>query len=186
MDHLGTVRIETDRTVLRRFTTDDAEYMFKNWAGDDAVTKYLTWPTHSGADESRRVIRMWEEKYGSPDNYQWCIELKSTKEAIGSISAVDVNEKLNAVEIGYCIGREFWGRGITTEALGALIEFFFEKVKVNRIAAKHDLNNPASGRVMQKCGLIKEGTLRQAGFNNTGVCDLVIYGLVKADRKKGE
>ena len=181
MNHLGTKKIETERLILRKFKMDDAENMYKNWAGDDDVTKYLTWPTHKNIDVSKHVIGMWEKEYESPSNYQWCIELKSIREAIGSIGAVNIKEKINAVEIGYCIGKKFWGQGITSEALGALVKFFFEEVKVNRVESRHDLKNPASGKVMQKCGLVKEGTRRQSDINNTGICDEVLYGLVKED-----
>lgn len=181
MNHLGTKRIETERLILRKFTMDDAEDMYNNWAGDDDVTKFLTWPTHSNVDSSICVIGMWEKEYDSPDNYQWCIEFKEIGEAIGSISVVSLNEKTNAVEVGYCIGKKFWGQGITSEAFRALIAFFFEEMQVNRVESRHDSRNPASGKVMLKCGLLKEGMKRQADINNSGICDAVFYGLLKDD-----
>ncbi len=94
----------------------------------DDVTKYLTWPTHSNMDGTRRVVGIWIKEYDNPSNYQWCIELKETNEAIGSISVVSLNENVNAVEVGYCIGKKFWGQGITTEAFKALIAFFFKEL----------------------------------------------------------
>lgn len=179
MKHLGTKRIETKRLILRKFTLEDAEDMFKNWASDNEVTKYLTWPTHSSIEVSKEVISMWEKDNESLDSYQWCIELKESGEAIGSIGVVHIMEDINAVEVGYCIGKKFWRQGITSEAFGALIAFFFREMKVNRIEARHDLNNPSSGKVMEKCGLIKEGVKYQGDINNTGICDSVIYGLVR-------
>ena len=184
MNHLGTKRIETERLILRRFTMDDAEDMYKNWAGDDVVTKYLTWPTHSNVDVSKYVIGMWEKEYDFLYNYQWCIEFKEIGEAIGSIGVVNLKEKINAVEVGYCIGKRFWGKGITSEAFSALITFFFEEIQVDRVESRHDSNNPASGKVMLKCGLIKEGIRRQGDINNTGICDEVLYGLLKDDWKR--
>jgi ribosomal-protein-alanine N-acetyltransferase len=92
-----------------------------------------------------------------------------------------MDEEAGVVEIGYCIGRQFWGQCITTEAFDALINFFFEEVQVNRIEARHDRNNPASGRVMQKCGLVREGMKRQGDRNNTGICDVVFYGLLREE-----
>lgn len=56
MKHNGTQRLDTERLVLRRFVNEDAEAMYKNWAADEEVTKYLTWPTHSSQEVSRRVI----------------------------------------------------------------------------------------------------------------------------------
>jgi ribosomal-protein-alanine N-acetyltransferase len=181
MIHLGAKRIETERLILRKFTIDDAEDMFKNWANDGDVTKYLTWPVHSDVEVSKNIISMWEKENDSLNHYQWCIELKELGEAIGSISVVTIEEDISAVEVGYCIGKKFWGLGITSEAFSALIPFFFEEMQVNRVQARHDLNNPASGRVMAKCGLVKEGMRRQGDKNNTGICDVVLYGLVKDD-----
>lgn len=179
MRHLGTVRIETERLILRRFRLEDAKDMFQNWAGDDRVTKYLTWPSHTSIDDSRNIIQSWIEEYANETFYQWCIERKESKQAIGSISVVHLNEEVGSVEIGYCIGYNFWNQGFTTEALRALIEFFFDEVQVNRIESRHDPNNPNSGKVMMKCGLRYEGTRRKADRNNTGICDAALYGCLR-------
>jgi ribosomal-protein-alanine N-acetyltransferase len=156
--------------------------MYKNWAGDDEVTKYLTWPTHKSVEVSRRVTGEWVKGYSDDKYYQWCIELKSTGEAIGSIAAVNYKENIEAVEIGYCIGRKFWNQGYTSEAFKALIQFFFQEVGVNRIEARHDPNNPGSGKVMLKCGLKYEGTRIKADRNNTGICDVAMYGILNPGR----
>jgi ribosomal-protein-alanine N-acetyltransferase len=185
MKNLGTKRIETKRLILRKFELTDAEVMYKNWASDDKVTKFLTWPTHKDIETSRKVTEMWVKDYSEDKNYQWCIELKSIGEAIGSIGVVDYKENIEAVEIGYCIGRKFWNQGITTEAFKALIKFFFEEVGVNRIEARHDPLNQGSGKVMEKCGLIYEGTIKQGDWNNQGICDYSMYGLVREDHKSG-
>lgn len=181
MTHLGTQRIETERLILRQFVIEDAEAMYENWAKDDAVTQYLTWPTHKDSGISRMVIESWLKEYEKQEYYQWAIELKELQEVIGSISVVHINEDLGSVEIGYCIGKQFWNQGITSEALKALIRFFFEEVKVSRIEARHDPLNPNSGKVMMKCGLSLEGTMRKASRNNTGICDVSIYGMISED-----
>lgn len=86
-------------------------------------------------------------------------------------------ENIDAVEIGYCIGRKYWNKGITSEALASLIKFFFEEVEVKRVEARHDSNNPNSGKVMEKCGMKYEGKRIKADRNNTGICDVSLYGL---------
>lgn len=121
------------------------------------------------------------ESYKNDDFYQWAIVLKEIDEPIGSISVVGKDEKVNSVHIGYCIGRKWWNQGIVTEAFLAVIRFLFEEVKVNRIDARHDTNNPASGRVMEKCGLKYEGTLRQADFNNQGIDDVSVYSILASE-----
>ena len=153
--------------------------MFDNWASRDNVTKYLTRPTHASVDVAKWVVGDWVSHYDEPNYYQWAIELKEISQPIGSIAGVKVDDETEMVEIGYCIGDSWWGRGIVTEAFRALIPYFFEEVGVNRIQARHDVNNPASGRVMQKCGLLYEGTLRKADRNNQGIVDACYYGILK-------
>lgn len=185
MKHLGTQRIETERLILRRFTIDDAESMYKNWASDPEVTKFLTWPTHESVEVSKMVLTDWVASYEKEDTYQWCIAKKENDEPIGSIGVVDSKPKAEAYEIGYCISRSCWHQGITSEALAAVMHFLLEEVGVRRIESRHDPKNPHSGNVMKKCGLKYEGTRIMADWNNTGICDCALYGYVKGvtDRK---
>ena len=86
MDHKGTVTRRTDRLILRRFVMEDAGAMYKNWASEDAVTQFLTWPTHESADVTRAVLADWIRGYERADFYQWAIELKELGQVVGSIS----------------------------------------------------------------------------------------------------
>mgnify|MGYP006363710469 FL=1 len=182
MNHCGTHTIETKGLLLRKFMVEDAEAMFQNWASDKEVTKFLTWPAYTSLDTAIHILNEWTASYEKPDFYQWAIVPKNLNEPIGSISVVSINEKTQMAEIGYCIGRPWWNRGITSEALSAVINFMFDQVGANRVQAKHDVNNPHSGLVMKKCGMKYEGTLRSAAVNNQGVCDVSIYALLKSDR----
>lgn len=182
MNHMGTVEIETERLLLRKFTESDISAAFKNWTSDEKVTEYLRWPMHNSIDITRNILIEWIKFYEKKDFYQWAIILKKYgTEPIGTISIVDKNERLNMVHIGYCIGSKWWNQGITTEAFLGIIPFLFEKVKVNRIESQHDPNNPSSGKVMIKCGLKYEGTLRQADFSNKGIVDASVYSLLVSE-----
>ncbi len=185
MMHKGTVRLETDRLLLRRFAMEDAEAMYRNWASEDAVTKFLTWPTHESVQTTKAVLGSWVAAYQSDDFYTWAIEWKETKEVIGSISVVAIREKVASAEIGYCMGTRWWGRGIMPEAGREVVRFLFDEVGVQRIAAVHATENPKSGRVMQKIGMRYEGTLRKAGFCNQGVVDEVCYSILKDEYQTG-
>ena len=188
MEHKGTKIIETERLLLRPFTAEDAPAAYRNWCSEEAVTRFLTWPTHADETVTAALLADWEARYSDPDYYQWAIVLKSIGEPIGSISVVAQSEQVNALSIGYCIGSRWWRQGITTEAFRALIPFFFEEVGANRVEARHDPNNPNSGRVMRACGLTYEGTLRQAAANNQGVVDLCVYSILRSEyeaRKEG-
>lgn len=179
MNHLGTKILETERLVLRPFKETDVDNMYNNWASSDNVTKYLSWPTHESKEMTKAIIDLWVSQKEDIKNYQWCIEWKAAQQAIGSLGIVRLEEEINAVEIGYCIGEYYWNRGITSEALKEVIKFMFEEVKCNRIVARHDTRNVNSGKVMIKSGLKYEGTLLEAGKNNTGICDIALYGMTK-------
>lgn len=178
----GIKTYETERLVLRPFTENDAEALFNNWASDDEVTKYLTWPTHSSVEESREYVNYCIQQYSTSSCYQWGIELKSTHELIGNISVVSLIEELECMELGWVIGRKYWGNGYMPEAATKVIDVLFDEVGVNCVYAEHDVNNPKSGRVMQKIGMKFEGVLRQFGKNNQGIVDIARYSIVKSER----
>lgn len=183
MKNCGTQRIETDRLILRRYKIEDADAMYKNWASDSEVTKFLTWQPHPSVDVSRSIIEDWLKEYSDEKYYQWAIVLKDNgNEPIGDISVVHMNEDISMVHIGYCLGRAWWRRGIMSEALKAVMDFMFDTVEVNRVESRHDPRNPNSGKVMQKCGMKYEGTLRSADRNNQGICDACYYALLRSER----
>ena len=181
MNHKGTQTIETERLILRKCRPDDAQALFDNWASDDNVTKFMTWSAYKSVEEAHRRIAYLLGEYDDDNFYEWFIELKEIGQPIGSIGAVHVNDDVRLAHIGYCLGRQWWGQGIMPEALSAVIRFFFEQVGVNRVEACHDVNNPNSGRVMAKCGMKYEGTLRQSGWNNQGINDRAFYGILREE-----
>ena len=182
MNHCGTQRLETGRLILRRYVNADAAAMYKNWASDQDVTWFLTWPTHRIEEVSGRVIEDWVNHYSEDCYYHWAITLKDNgEEPIGDIAVVSLKENVSMAHVGYCIGRNWWHQGITSEALKAVMEFLFDVVDVNRIEARHDPRNPNSGKVMEKCGMKYEGTLHSSDWNNQGICDACYYALLKSE-----
>lgn len=180
MNHCGTEYIETPRLILRKFTVDDKEAIYRNWASNKEVTKFLMWPTHENISISKKVLEEWVKNYSKSDFYHWAITLKKNGlEPIGTISVVAHDDIVGMVHIGYCIGQQWWYKGITSEALNHIIKFLFDKVQVQRIESRHDPRNPNSGAVMRKCGMKYEGTLRNADWNNQGICDACYYSLLK-------
>ena len=181
LTHKGTQTIETGRLILRKAVREDAEPMFRNWASDPEVTKYLTWPTHKSVKTTCQILDLWIQEYNRPDFYQWMIVHKEFGQPIGSISVVRQNEQVEEAEIGYCLGSRWWHKGIMSEALSAVIMYLFEEVGMNRIAARHDPNNPHSGGVMRKCGMQYEGTTRASDRNNQGICDAAHYAVLRCE-----
>lgn len=183
LTHKGTQTIETQRLILRKAIPQDAAPMFRNWASDPEVTKYLTWPPHKNMELTQNLLARWIGEYEKDDYYQWMIVLKETGEPIGSLLASTVGRAQSA-HIGYCIGKEWWHQGIMSETLQAVMEYLFNEVGYHRIEAMHDPNNPHSGAVMRKCGMKYEGTTRASDRNNQGICDAAHYALLRTDWEK--
>ncbi len=176
IQHKGTVRIETLRLLLRRFEEQDAEDMFNNWAGDAEVCRYLSWGPHISADVSQKRIRNWVEAYRRDNSYVWALEMKGKGSAIGSISVEIADDIGESCEVGYCLSKEYWNRGVMTEALQAVLHYLFYEVGYRRIQAKHDVLNVASGRVMQKAGMQYVKTEHTVGLRKDGTYyDLDVY-----------
>ncbi len=184
MNHRGTKVLETERLRLRPFRAEDAEPMFRNWASDPEVTKFLTWPPHENVKATGQVLDEWIKHYEDPKNYNWAIQWKKTNEPIGSMTAVRIDNQTESATVGYCIGQNWWRQGVTSEALQAVMDFFFREVGANCVNACHDPRNPNSGRVMKKCGMTLEGTRRAGGVNNQGICDETWYSILKEEYEK--
>ena len=180
LTHKGTQTIETSRLILRRAIREDAEPMFRNWATDPEVTKYLTWPPHENVEVTQNLLKRWTTEYEKDDYYHWMIVLKEIGEPIGSLLVTTVGRAQSA-HIGYCIGQKWWHKGIMHEAVQAVIKYLFEEVGYHRVEAMHDPNNPNSGRVMRKCGMKYEGTTHASDRNNQGICDADHYAILRSD-----
>ena len=183
MNSTGTRVLQSHRLILRPFRMDDADAMFANWASDPEVTRYLTWPAHRGKDVTEALLREWISRYSDGLFFNWAVEWSATGQVIGNISVVALNEETESAEIGYCLGKAFWGQGIMPEALRTVMGYLFDVVGVRRVCAGHDRNNPKSGRVMEKAGMKQEGILRGAGKNNQGICDMVLYAMMRDEWK---
>ncbi len=181
MNHQGTKTLQTERLILRRFKLEDAEEFYQNVTSDSKVNKFLTWPIHKDVEETKELLTVWVERYENPERYCWAIILKESNQVIGTIAAPTIKNRIETVELTYCIGSAWWGFGIVTEALKEVNRYLFEEIQVNRIEAGYDVNNPASGRVLEKAGMQKEGVLRQAGRNNQGLFDLAFCAILKGE-----
>jgi len=149
--------LHTPRLILRAFTETDAEDIF-SWASDERVTMFLGWLPHERIEETKQALAGWIGQYEN-DHYGWAIEFGG--KVIGRIHTNYVSRQHRRCELGYYIGHDYWNKGLMTEALSGVLEYFFNEVGLNRVEAIYEPDNPASGRVMQKCGMKYEGTLRQ-------------------------
>lgn len=185
MEHKGTVRLETERLALRRFEMRDLEPFYRHCLSDYEVWRWTSYPKVECLEDVRREAGLFTEKwfaaYGRPDRYSWAITQKGEDLAIGRLFGMHPDDRVQDVELAYELGQAFWGRGYMTEAVGAALKFFFEEVGLYRVHCYHADGNPASGRVMRKCGLRYEGTGRMACVCNGGRYDRVDYALLREE-----
>ena len=179
--------LQTERLILRPFQQGDGVFMFKNWASDSAVTKYLRHAPHKDVGVSNDIVEMYIEDFGKNDSYKFCICEINSNEPIGSINIHVASQFDNIGEFGYYLSKEKWNKGYITEALQAVLEFGFSEMNLNRIEACHSIDNKASGRVMQKVGMKYEGLLRD-GYKSylEGYQDCCLYSILKKEYKRNE
>ena len=163
--HKGTQIIQTARLTLRPFQTSDAEAMYKNWCSDPEVSKYVTWETHKNVIETKTILKDWIAQYERPDYYNWAMEYEG--EVIGNINA-NAKSGYSMAEIGYCMSRRFWNQGFMSEAAEAVTDFLFRDVGLHRLLIRNVRENPASGKVAEKCGYTLEGVERELHFGRDG------------------
>jgi len=176
----GNPTLETDRLILRTLETDDAKELFE-YAKEPNVARYLTWVPHNSICDTFEYIKRVSDKIKNDEAGEWGIQLKETGKFIGSIGFVSYDQNSSCGELGYVIAEEYWGRGIMTEAISRLIQFAFENMGLQRVEAVHYPENPASGRAMQKAGMLYEGLLRSKAFAKGKYWDLKMYAITKDD-----
>ena len=176
--------IETARLRLRPLTMRDDRDMFR-YASDPEVSRHVLWEAHASPRETRSVLRAAIRQYRAGDPSSFAIERLSDHRMIGTIGFMWINCEHRSAEVGYSLARDCWNQGYATEALRAVLRFGFNTLRLNRIEAQHELDNPASGRVMEKCGMRCEGTLRQRVFNKGRFSDVRLYAILRGDGVPG-
>ena len=138
--------------------------IFEAVCNDQQLSKFV------GLD--RPEIKGWQD-------YNWMLVLRDTGKVIGELGIFNV-ENGRMADVAYRIHPAYWGQGITTEALQRTIRYIFEETTLLRLNASADVRNTGSNRVLEKCGIIREGTVRQGKMVSV-YCDYHIYGLLKSD-----
>ncbi len=149
----------TARLTARLPQVADAPAVFENYASDPEVTRYLSWRAYERVEPVtmflRESIARWEKSEG---HLMWLLCLKGTAAPIGSIG---VTLEAGKVMFGYAFAKKFWGHGFATEALTFLVDWSLAQPSLFRAWAYCDVGNPASARVMEKAGMVREGVLRR-------------------------
>ncbi len=162
--------LHTPRLILRPFREGDEEAMFRNWTQDERVARYCRWYPHKDISETEWFLK----NCCLGAEYNWAITLKGKDEPIGGINVVGENDA-GVSEIGYVLAHEYWGQGLMTEAAQAVLAELF-RCGFEKIGAWHDVNNPASGKVMEKCGMAYvRNSMAQKKFGSDEQCEVRYY-----------
>lgn len=183
LTHKGSAVIKTSRMTLRPYQAGDEQAMFDNWCGRVELGRFLPWAPHKDIQVTKMVLSDWLKAYQSPKTYQWALEKDG--QLIGDIAVMNQSPQNLSCEIGYCLSPDYWNQGLMTEALIEVMRFLFTKVGFHRIVLRHVADNPASGKVMQKAGLLLEGNHRQSARHPNGVLvDAIYYAAIKDEWMK--
>jgi [ribosomal protein S5]-alanine N-acetyltransferase len=155
--------IETPRLLLRRVKIEDAADIFV-YASDAEVSRYVGWEKHQTLDDSVQVIQDIMHLYDRGEPGRWGIIHKDNQQLIGMIGFSNWFREYHRAEVDYVLGKTYWGYGLMTEALQSVIRFGFSKMLLHRVEGKCFTENFGSARVMEKCNMIYEGTLRDYVF----------------------
>lgn len=175
---MNTPMLKTERLILRPFKSEDAINVFNCWESDPDVAKYMFWTSHNDIDKTKEWIAFELGQIEKQDWYRFAIELKDTNELIGT-ALIYYEEEVKCWEIGYNLGKKFWGKGYTTEAMEKVIEFAKNKLNLTQIVGRYAKENFASGNVMKKLGFkyekdipyeCNDGMVRREGIQ----CRLVL------------
>jgi ribosomal-protein-alanine N-acetyltransferase len=153
MKHVETQTIETERLILRKYEMTDAEDMFRNWVADPEASRFWSWAPHKDILEAKSLLSGWIKEYSKLDIYHWVIVLKSTSQAIGYIYFDEIDNDARSLSVHCLISRKLWNQGIATEACKSVLEFAFNTIGASKVHSRHHIENPASGKVLRKCGM---------------------------------
>jgi [ribosomal protein S5]-alanine N-acetyltransferase len=175
------MKLTTSRLILRPWTTEDL-LAFEQISNDPDVADFtasFVYPQPEGWVKERleRVIARFEE-----NQYGFAVIWRETLETVAEVS-ISIDQKRHRGDIGYMCARDWRGQGIVSEAVKTMNSWTFtDHPEVNRIQAVHFPRNPASGRVLEKAGLQREGMLRGYLVKNGISEDVIMYGITRADQ----
>jgi [ribosomal protein S5]-alanine N-acetyltransferase len=174
------VRLETERLILRCLELNDATIIRELAGHPEIAATTLAIPHPYSLEAAVEFINHSRRALESDETYTFVITRRGEGNVIGCIGLGGGDQHRRA-EMGYWMSVANWGQGYTTEAARRMLRFGFETLGLNRIYATHFVGNPASGRVMQKIGMTREGTLRQHVIKDGQPLDIVYYGILRSE-----
>jgi RimJ/RimL family protein N-acetyltransferase len=152
--------LSTNRLFLRQIQPQDAEDLFKTFSDEEAMQFYGHEP-HRSVDETHALIEQIQARYARREAIRWGITLKGEGRVIGSCGFHQFDTGFHRAETGYELHRTFWGQGVMTEAVSAILTYGFIELELHRVEAVIDIANERSKGLLLKLGFTYEGNLRQ-------------------------
>ncbi|AMX01039.1 GNAT family N-acetyltransferase [Rummeliibacillus stabekisii] len=177
--------IETDGLILREVKQDDANDLLK-YLSDKEVMKYVGLEPFNSIDDALDEISWYKSIFEKGTGMRWGISLKGQDKIIGSCGFLNRATQHYRAEIGYELSKEYWGKGIASEAIEAVISYGFKELNLHRIEALIEPLNLPSQKVLERKGFIREGLLRGYEYTCGKFDDIYMFSLLKQDfiRKK--
>lgn len=176
MKHLGSIRLETNRLILKKDADNDKELLWKYMFSDKNAVNTCGWVNFKTKEEFLKT------KFEIPDNvYIWTIWIKNSNTPIGGISIHHQEDDYFHAEVGYSINPKYCGLGYATEALEAVLDFLINKVGYERISGECRVDNIASKKVMEKCNMKLEGIKRKSYYKDGNFYDNYLFSKIKED-----
>ncbi len=172
--------IETDRLILREVETTDSKDMF-SYLSDTDVVKHMGLEPCQTEKEVLDEIEWYQTIYNDGTGMRWGITLKDVGKVIGSCGFLNFHPTHYRTEIGYELGQEYWGKGIASEALEAVVQYGFHHLQLERIEALIEPTNTASLKLLERKNFQKEGLLRHYEYTCGKFDDLYMYSILKGD-----
>lgn len=175
--------ITVGELILRPLKEKDAAGLFRLFSNDQ-VTRYMDIDSFRNITEAMQIITHFQERQEADDGFRLGITLADGGELVGTCGYHKWNKPHYKAEIGYDLLPEYWGKGIMTVAVGALVDYGFQEMALHRIEAFVDPLNTASSRLLGRLGFNREGLLRDAFFEKGVFVDAEIYSLLRADHER--
>ncbi len=155
--------LETPRLILRKVKKSDAQDMYEYFSDAD-VSRYLTWDIHESLKYTKKYLKYLVGQYKTGEYLDWAIVLKDSGKVIGTVGYTALGLQHAKCEIGYVLNKNYWGMGFATEAVCKVLDYSFNEIEFNRVEARVIEGNTASASVLEKCGLLYEGTFKDEVF----------------------
>ena len=161
----GTIKLTTDRLVLRRHIPEDADFLYRHFGTDPRMYAYSGWNPYAAPEMARETVQHFIDSYDDEDFYGWAVTLDG--QMIGTVGAYDYDAGAGSIEVGISIAPEYWGKGYASETLQRVLRYLTEDRHITQVKAWCASDNLGSKKTMEKCGMqlesVEEGALQIEG-----------------------